>query len=64
VVTHAFNPSAQEAEVGDSLKFQASLDYRVSFRTARATRRKPVSKQNKTPKQSDEDGWMDGWVYR
>jgi hypothetical protein len=29
-------------------KFEASLVYRVSSRTARATQRNPVSKQNKT----------------
>jgi hypothetical protein len=40
---HVFNPSAKKAEAGGSLEFKASLVYRVSFRTARATQRNPVS---------------------
>ena len=48
VVVHAFNPSSWEAEAGGSLEFAASLVYRVSSRTARATQRNPVSKKNKT----------------
>jgi hypothetical protein len=43
VVVHAFNPSTREAEAGRSLEFKASLIYRVSSRTARATQRNPVS---------------------
>jgi hypothetical protein len=43
VVAHAFNPSTQEAEAG-GFEFEASLVYRVSSRTARATQRNPVSK--------------------
>ena len=49
--THAFNPSTWKAEAGGISEFESSLVYRVSFRTARATQRKPVSKnkkQNKT----------------
>jgi hypothetical protein len=45
VVVHAFNPSTRIAE------FEASLVYKVSFRTARAIQRNPVlknKKQNKT----------------
>jgi hypothetical protein len=38
-VAHAFNPSTWEAEVGGL----ASLVYRESSRTARATQRNPVS---------------------
>jgi hypothetical protein len=55
VVAHVFNPSTWEAEVGGSQEFEASLVYRVSSRTARATQRNPVSKnQNqKTNKQSN-----------
>jgi hypothetical protein len=47
MVAHTFNPSIQEA--GISVKFEASLVYRVSSRTARATQRNPDSKnkQNK-----------------
>jgi hypothetical protein len=32
-------------------EFKASLDYRVSSRTARAIQRNPVSKNKKNPKQ-------------
>jgi hypothetical protein len=42
VVAHAFIPSTWEAE--------ASLVYRVSSRTARATQRNPVSKKTKKEK--------------
>ena len=38
---------ASEAEAGRS-EFQATLVYGVNSRTARATKRNPVSKQNKT----------------
>jgi hypothetical protein len=52
VVVHAFNPITWEAEAGKFLEFEASLVYKVSSRTARATQRNPVSKnktkQNKT----------------
>jgi len=41
VVAHAFKPSTREAEAGRSLELEASLVYRVSFRTARATQRNP-----------------------
>ena len=44
VVAHAFNSSTWEAEAGGSLELEASLVYRVSFRTARATQRNPDSK--------------------
>jgi hypothetical protein len=51
VVAHAFNPSTWEAEAGSS-EFEASLVYRVSARTARATRetlsQKKTKRQNKT----------------
>jgi hypothetical protein len=47
VVVHALNPSSWEAEAGRFLSsIEASLVYRVSSRTARATQRNPVSKQN------------------
>jgi hypothetical protein len=48
VVAKAFNPSTWEAEAS---KFDASLVYRVSSRTARTTQRNPVSK-NQTNKQT------------
>jgi hypothetical protein len=40
LVVHAFNPSTWEAE---AVKFEASLVYRVSSRTAREKQRNPVS---------------------
>ena len=42
-MVHAFNSSTQE----DLCKLEASLVYRVSCRTARATERNPVSKNKK-----------------
>jgi hypothetical protein len=51
VVAHTFNPSTWEAEAGEFLNFKASLVYRVSSRTARATQRNPV--QKKTNKQTN-----------
>jgi hypothetical protein len=48
VVELVFNPSTQEAErYLDLCEFKASLVYRVSSRTARATQRNPVSKNQK-----------------
>jgi hypothetical protein len=51
VVVHAFNPSTRGGGIGRQIsEFEASLVYKVSSRTARATQRNPVSKtkQNKT----------------
>jgi hypothetical protein len=42
VVVHTFNPSSWEAEAGIS-EFEASLVYRASSRTVKATQRNPVS---------------------
>jgi hypothetical protein len=47
VLTQAFNTSTREAEAGRS-EFKASLVYRASSRTARATQRKAISEKNKT----------------
>ena len=54
-------------EAGGSLSAEASLVYRVSSRTARATHRNPISKtkQNKTTKRKAKrgrEGWRDGSV--
>jgi hypothetical protein len=50
VVADAFNPSTREAEAGRRIsEFKASLVYRVSSRTARATQRNPVSKKKSPP---------------
>jgi hypothetical protein len=48
VVAHTFNPSTWEAEAGGFLEFEASLVYKVSSRTARATQRNHVWKKTKT----------------
>ena len=50
MVEHAFNPSTQEAETSGFLEFEASLVYKVSFRTARAIQRNPVLKNQKKKK--------------
>jgi hypothetical protein len=48
VVAHAFNPSTSPRGRGRWIsEFEASLVYRVSSRTARATQRNPVSKNKK-----------------
>jgi hypothetical protein len=46
VVVHAFNPSTWEAEAGGFLNSRPP-GLQVSFRTARATQRNPVSEKNK-----------------
>jgi hypothetical protein len=51
VVAHAFDPSTWGVRGRQISEFKASLVYRVSFRTARATQRNPVSKNKKTNKQ-------------
>jgi hypothetical protein len=55
VAAHAFDPSTREAEAGGFLEFEASLVYRVSSRTARATQRNPVLK-NKTKNKKQKKG--------
>jgi hypothetical protein len=59
VVMHTFNPSTWEAEAGEFLssRFEASLVYRMSSRTAGATQRNPVSKKQnpKTNKPSNKN---------
>jgi hypothetical protein len=42
VVAHAFNPPHLGGRGRRITEFEASLDYRVSSRTARATQRNPV----------------------
>jgi hypothetical protein len=42
MVPHTLNPSTREAKAGRSSEFEASLVYRVSSRTARATQKNPV----------------------
>jgi hypothetical protein len=53
-VVHAFNPSTQEAEAGGFLEFEASLVYRVSSRTARATQKNPFSENKQKSKERKE----------
>ena len=43
-MAHAFNPSTQGGRGRLISEFEASLVYRMSFRTARGTQRNPVSK--------------------
>ena len=45
MVAHAFIPSTGEAEQVDLCEFEASLVYRVSSRTARATERPFLEKK-------------------
>lgn len=45
VVAYAFNPSTGEAEARQVSEFEASLVYRVSSRTARATQKKTCFKK-------------------
>ena len=53
VAAHAFNPSTWEAEERQISEFKVSMVYKVSSRTARATQRNPVSKnQNQPTKQT------------
>jgi hypothetical protein len=49
VVAHAFNPSTWVAEAG-RFELEASLVYKVSSRTARATQRNPVLKKQTNKK--------------
>jgi hypothetical protein len=50
MVAHAFNPSTQGGRDRRISEFEASLVYKVSARTARATQRNPVSKNQKKKK--------------
>jgi hypothetical protein len=54
VVAHAFNPSTWEAEA-DEFEFKASLVYRVSCRTARATQRNTVLKKQQQQKKKKKE---------
>jgi len=56
VVAHTFNPSTWEAEAGGSLEFKASLVYRVSSRTARATKRNPILEKRERGKEGRKVG--------
>jgi hypothetical protein len=47
VVAHALIPALRRQKQADLCKFETSLIYKESSRTARATQRNPVSKQNK-----------------
>jgi hypothetical protein len=50
MVAHAFHPSILGGRGRQISKFKASLVYRVSSRTARATQRNPVLKNKTTTK--------------
>jgi hypothetical protein len=60
VVAHTFNSSTWEAETGGSLEFKASLVYRVSSRTARATQRYSVLRVGRERGIRKEGGWGQG----
>jgi hypothetical protein len=45
-----FNSCTQKAGTGRSLEFEASLIYKMSFRTAMATQRNPVLKNRRKGK--------------
>jgi len=49
MVMCAFSPSTQEAQAADLCEFEASLVYRVRFRTVRATQRDAVSEDKTRP---------------
>jgi hypothetical protein len=55
VVAHAFNLHSGRQRQAE---FEASLVYRVSSRTARATKRNPVSKKKK--KERKKESWEVG----
>jgi hypothetical protein len=66
VVAHAFNPSTWElgGRGRQISKFEASLVYKVSSRTARAIQRNPVSKNKtklKTNKQTNKKPKLLQW---
>jgi hypothetical protein len=63
VVAHAFIPSIWEARGRRISEFKASLVYRVSSRTARATQRNPVSKKQKQNKTKQKYLGL-GWQYQ
>jgi hypothetical protein len=54
MVVHTFKSSTWEADIGRSV-FEASLVYRVSFRTARTTQRNPILKKKKTKKEKEKE---------
>lgn len=59
-VVHGFNPGTQEweaeAETDGSYDFEAIVIYISSSRTAKTTKRDPVSKINNNSNDDDEDG--------
>ena len=52
VVVHAFNPSTWEAEAS-GFEFEASLVYKVSSRTARATQRNCLEKKRERKRERE-----------
>jgi hypothetical protein len=54
VVAKAFNPSTWEAEAGGFLSSRPAWSTKVSSRTARATQRNPVSKNQRGKKKQSE----------
>ena len=55
-MAHAFNPHAQETEIGETVSSRPAWSKRASSKTARSiTWRNPVSKTKKTTKKSDSE---------
>jgi hypothetical protein len=50
MLAHAFNPSSWEAEAGRFLEFKASLVYKMSSRTAKATEKPCLETPSPPPK--------------
>ena len=64
ILAHIFNPSTWEAAGKWISEFEASLVYKVSSRTAGATQRNPVSKNQKnTNKQTNKKASGMKWVW-
>ena len=62
---HTFNLNTWEAKAGGLCKFEASLDYRVSSRTARAIQKNSVLKKTKNKKQKKKKkGRSQAWSHK
>ena len=55
MVMHAFNPNTLDSKQEDLCKFEDSLFYRSSSRTARVTQRNPVSGREKEETEGEEE---------
>jgi hypothetical protein len=55
VEARTFNPSTERQRQADLCEFEVSLVYRMSSRTARATQRNPVLKNQKEEEEEEEE---------